>query len=82
MEPTDKRETVTDWIVQLKEANDRAAQKLWERYMLRLVNLARKKLGDYPRKVADEEDVAIITFEEFLTTGLESMRSISNELGL
>jgi RNA polymerase sigma factor (sigma-70 family) len=66
MESSDKQETVTDWIFQLKEANDLAAQKLWERYMTSLVNLARKKLGRYPRKVADEEDVAIIVFEEFI----------------
>ena len=37
----------------------------WERYFRRLVGLAHKKLQDTPRRVADEEDVALSAFHSF-----------------
>ena len=40
-------------------------QRLWERYFRRLVGLARRKLQDTPRRVADEEDVALSAFASF-----------------
>src|SRR5262249_17720690 len=42
-----------------------AAQPIWERYWARLVGLARRKLGEAPRRVADEEDVALSAFDSF-----------------
>jgi len=42
-----------------------AVQRLWERYFGRLVGLARKHLRDTPRRVADEEDVALSAFDSF-----------------
>ena len=52
--------SVTHWIEQLKagEGSD-AQQQLWNRYFRRLVRLADKQLGDTPRRVADQEDVAL-----------------------
>jgi DNA-directed RNA polymerase specialized sigma24 family protein len=48
------------------QLGDRAAvQGLWEVYFRRLVGLARKKLGDLPRRAADEEDVALSAFDSF-----------------
>jgi len=41
------------------------AQRLWDRYFTRLVHLCRRRLADYPRRAADEEDAAIIAFESF-----------------
>jgi RNA polymerase sigma factor (sigma-70 family) len=58
-------DSVTVWIGQLKTGDRQAAQELWERYFRRLVGLARKKLGDAPRRVADEEDVALSAFASF-----------------
>jgi RNA polymerase sigma factor (sigma-70 family) len=56
---------ITHWLG-LLQAGDRAAvQKLWEGYYRRLVGLARKKLGDLPRRAADEEDVALSAFDSF-----------------
>jgi DNA-directed RNA polymerase specialized sigma24 family protein len=43
-----------------------AVQQLWGRYFGRLVGLARKHLRDAPRRVADEEDVALSAFDSFL----------------
>ena len=44
---------VTLLIHALKGGDKKAAQKLWERYYGRLVRLARKKLADSPRRMAD-----------------------------
>ena len=66
MDMQEPHESVTEWILQLQnDAHAEAAQKLWERYMTRLVERARRKLGGTSRKMADEEDVAIIAFENF-----------------
>lgn len=56
---------VTLWIDQLKAGNSVAAQMLWEVYFQRMVELARRKLSDVPRAVADEEDVALSAFKSF-----------------
>lgn len=56
---------VTLWIDQLKAGNSVAAQKLWEEYFQRMVELARRKLNAVPRAVADEEDVALSAFKSF-----------------
>jgi DNA-directed RNA polymerase specialized sigma24 family protein len=57
---------VTHWLRQLQAGNREPVQKLWERYYRELVILARKKLGDLPRRVADEEDVALSAFDSFI----------------
>lgn len=56
---------VTLWIDQLKAGDSVAAQKLWEEYFERMVELARRKLNYVPRAVADEEDVALSAFNSF-----------------
>jgi DNA-directed RNA polymerase specialized sigma24 family protein len=56
---------VTYWIRQAKAGDPAGAQKLWERYFQRLVRLARKKLQGVPRRMADEEDVALNAFHSF-----------------
>jgi RNA polymerase sigma factor (sigma-70 family) len=57
--------TVTHWLGALKNGEDVAAQKLWEAYYRRLVGLARQRLGNSPRRAADEEDVALSAFNSF-----------------
>jgi DNA-directed RNA polymerase specialized sigma24 family protein len=57
--------SVTHWIHQLKTGDPAAAQKLWESYFQRLVNLARGKLRHAPRRAADEEDAALSAFDSF-----------------
>jgi DNA-directed RNA polymerase specialized sigma24 family protein len=57
--------SVTRWLGQLQAGDEAAVQQLWERYFKRLVGLARKKLVDAPRRVADEEDVALSAFDSF-----------------
>jgi RNA polymerase sigma factor (sigma-70 family) len=57
--------SVSFWIQQLKEGDADSAQALWERYYRRLVGLARKKLGDAPRRATDEDDVVQSAFNSF-----------------
>src|SRR5687767_10023593 len=54
--------SVSQWIADLKQRDSDAAQRLWERYVMRLVRLARRRLKDSPKRVADEEDVAASVF--------------------
>src|SRR5262249_42971590 len=56
---------VTLWLEQLQQGDRAAAQPLWERYFRRLVGLARAKLRQVKRRVADEEDVALSAFDSF-----------------
>jgi DNA-directed RNA polymerase specialized sigma24 family protein len=58
--------SVTLWIgdLQRNEPGD-AVQNLWNRYFERLVNLARARLRDKPRRSADEEDVALSALDSF-----------------
>jgi DNA-directed RNA polymerase specialized sigma24 family protein len=58
-------DSVTQWIRQLKAGDRAGVQRLWERFFRRLIGLARKKLQNAPRRVADEEDVALSAFESF-----------------
>jgi DNA-directed RNA polymerase specialized sigma24 family protein len=52
-------EPVTYWLRQLEVGNEDAARLLWQRYYRELVELARARLGTTPRRVSDEEDVAL-----------------------
>lgn len=51
--------TVTRWVRQLEAGSEEAAHELWQRYYQELVKLARQRLGSTPRRVSDEEDVAL-----------------------
>jgi hypothetical protein len=55
-------QSVTFWIDKLKEGDSDAPQQIWERYFGRLVRLVRQKLQGFPRRAADEEDVALSAF--------------------
>lgn len=65
--------SVTQWIDDLKEGEDDAARKLWDRYFRQLVDLAGRKLGAADRRVSDEEDLALTAFHA-LCTGAEAGR--------
>lgn len=56
---------VTAWIRQLAKGDEQAVQEIWNQYYDRLVRLARRKLLDGNRRVADEEDVALSAFNSF-----------------
>jgi DNA-directed RNA polymerase specialized sigma24 family protein len=57
--------SVSRWLGPLQEGDPAAAQQLWQRYFLSLVELARQRLRQAPRRAADEEDVALSAFDSF-----------------
>jgi DNA-directed RNA polymerase specialized sigma24 family protein len=57
--------SVTRWLGQLREGDSAAARPLWERYFGQLVARARAALGAAPRRMADEEDLALSAFDSF-----------------
>jgi DNA-directed RNA polymerase specialized sigma24 family protein len=57
--------SVTRFLALVRAGDPAGAEQLWQRYFRRLVGLARKKLQDAPRRVADEEDVALSAFDSF-----------------
>ncbi len=61
----DNTATVTQWLDQLQAGDSAAAQKIWERYFSQLVKVAHVKLGSVPRRVSDQEDVAVEAFACF-----------------
>lgn len=65
--PSDDHGSVTRWIANLKDGDDSATQRLWERYFARMVELARSRLRALGRRDAasDEEDAAISAFDSF-----------------
>jgi RNA polymerase sigma factor (sigma-70 family) len=63
--PMTEHDSISLWIKQLKAGDAEAAQHLWQRYYRRLMGLARKKLGDAPRGVKDEDDVVQSAFKSF-----------------
>lgn len=56
-------DSVTAWIGDLKDGQDSASRKLWERYFQRLVRVASRQLGSAPRRIVDEEDIAVSVFD-------------------
>jgi DNA-directed RNA polymerase specialized sigma24 family protein len=56
-------DSVTRWLVSLREGDGGAAENLWSRYFERLVDVARHRLGGFRRRVADEEDIAVSVFD-------------------
>ena len=56
---------VTQWLDGLAQGDNLAVQEIWQQYCDRLIRLARKKLGDSNRRMADEEDVALSAFHSF-----------------
>lgn len=63
MNPSSNSNSVTLLIQQLKDGQEDAATKLWDRYFGRLVVLADQKLGNSPKRTSDEEDLAIDVFQ-------------------
>jgi DNA-directed RNA polymerase specialized sigma24 family protein len=54
--------SVSVWIAGLKASEADAAQKVWDHFAYRLVEMARRKLGTAPKGIADEEDIAQSVF--------------------
>jgi DNA-directed RNA polymerase specialized sigma24 family protein len=56
---TDTNHSITQVLSQLKGGDELAAQLIWERFFARVRGLAEKKLGTIPKRIVDDEDVAL-----------------------
>ena len=56
---------ITLWLGRLADGDPSAVQHVWEQYCQRLFLLARRKLGDLPRRAVDEEDMVLSAFNSF-----------------
>ncbi len=64
---------ITGWIDQIRQGDEEAAQQLWDRYSEQIIEVARRTMKDSPRRVQDEEDVAVVAFRSLLA-GITSGR--------
>ena len=60
-----KDASVSHWLNGLRAGDDADIERLWDRYFLKLVALARAKLSPRTRREFDEEDVALSAFHSF-----------------
>jgi DNA-directed RNA polymerase specialized sigma24 family protein len=60
-------EDMQAWLAKLQQGDSQAAQRVWEHYFHELVRLARRRLGGLPRRVADEEDLALSAIQSFVS---------------
>lgn len=56
---SDENEPISQWLSRLQEGDERAAEVIWGEYFEKIVRLARRRLGELPRRAVDEEDVAL-----------------------
>ena len=61
------------WIQRLQIGDERAPELIWHQYFEKLVRLARKRMGDLPRRATDDEDVALSAMNS-LFRGVEAGR--------
>ena len=55
----------TAWLKLLKVGDHNAAQVIWDRYFRLLVECARQRLSNVPKRATDEEDIALSAFASF-----------------
>ncbi|MEO8269131.1 MAG: ECF-type sigma factor [Aureliella sp.] len=58
--------SISELIQQVQDGQSFAAEQVWALFIDRLVSAARRHLRNMPRRVVDEEDVAVTAFEAFL----------------
>ena len=63
--PLNPENSVSQFIDGLKQGDELAAQKIWERFYQRLLVHADRKLKSSPRKAMNEEDVVQRAFADF-----------------
>ncbi|MCA9262073.1 MAG: hypothetical protein KDA61_22805, partial [Planctomycetales bacterium] len=61
----DDTDQVTAWIKELAKGSSDSAEKIWNAYYEKLTRYARRKLAGHPRRVVDEEDVALSAMNSF-----------------
>jgi len=57
--------SVSQWLLKVRNGDEEAAAELWKAYFSRLTALVRARLRSRPRRVLDEEDIALSAFDSF-----------------
>ncbi len=65
--------SVTHWVAQLRDGDEKAAAKLWERFFTKLTAVARHHTHGRSFPIADDEDIALSAFKSFCA-GLQKGR--------
>lgn len=58
-------ETITAWIEQLRQGDDEAARRLWDRFFHRLLDVATRRLKHTRSADYDEEDIVLSALKSF-----------------
>ncbi|PQO45823.1 ECF-type sigma factor [Blastopirellula marina] len=58
-------DSIVDLLRKLEMGDEEAANQIWEECFPRLLQIARRQLEGTPRKIADEEDVALSALKSF-----------------
>lgn len=58
-------ETPTFWLPALHQGDEQAAERLWQEYFVKIVRLAKRRMGDLRLRATDEEDVALSAMNSF-----------------
>lgn len=56
---------LTQWIHRLADGDSEAAERVWEAYFQKLVQIAKKKLSGVTLRASDEEDIALSAMHSF-----------------
>lgn len=59
--------SITKYFSALKRGESEAAQRIWEKFFKRLIELARKKLKSSPKRWSDEDDIVQQAFAQFFS---------------
>ncbi|MFT5470628.1 MAG: DNA-directed RNA polymerase specialized sigma24 family protein [Verrucomicrobiales bacterium] len=72
---------ITHWLKEAEIGDEAARQRIWEFYYKRLVGLARTKLREGSKRIADEDDAVIAAFDAFFRGAEEGRFPELNDRG-
>ncbi|MFO0922854.1 MAG: ECF-type sigma factor [Pirellulales bacterium] len=70
---TEEDGSITHWYRKLETGDGEAAQALWDRFFVRMAEVARRKLRDVSKADADQEDIALSAFESLWKGAIRGM---------
>ena len=59
---TESELATSRWLPELKAGDDKALGIVWQRFFEKIIVVARNRLRDVPKRVEDEEDIALSAF--------------------
>ena len=75
-------ETPTYWLPSLHRGDERATERLWQEYFVKIVRLAKRRMNGLRLGAADEEDVALSAMNSFCRMAKNRDEPIENSAEL